>query len=173
MLLTIEEWRGSEEDLEALAGLLHATVQAGASVSFVLPFAMEEAREFWRNKVLPGVRSGGRRVLMARVDGEIAGTVQLLLDTPPNQAHRAEVAKMLVHPMARRRGMARALMTALEEVARSEGRTLLTLDTVTGGAAEPLYRSMGYMLAGVIPRYARGAQRPELEDTSVMYKELT
>jgi GNAT superfamily N-acetyltransferase len=172
MLLTIEEWTGSEENLEALAGLLHATVQAGASVSFVLPFSMEEAREFWRKKVLPGVRSGGRRVLTARVDGEIAGTVQLLLDTPPNQAHRAEVAKMLVHPKARRRGLARALMTALEDVARSEGRTLLTLDTVTGGAAEPLYRSMGYMLAGVIPRYARGALRPELEDTSVMYKEL-
>jgi GNAT superfamily N-acetyltransferase len=172
VLLEIEEWNGSEDALEALAAVLHASVHAGASVSFVLPFSIQGARAFWRDKVLPGVRSGGRRVLIARVDGEIAGTVQLLLDTPPNQAHRAEVAKMLVHPTARRRGVARALMTALEEMARSEGRTLLTLDTVTGGAAEPLYRSMGYVLVGVIPRYARAASRPELEATTVMYKQL-
>jgi ribosomal protein S18 acetylase RimI-like enzyme len=77
-----------------------------------------------------------------------------------------------VHPSARRRGIARALMLALERVARAEGRTLLTLDTWTGGHAEQLYRSLGYTVVGVIPRYARGSTTPELEPTTIMYKEL-
>jgi ribosomal protein S18 acetylase RimI-like enzyme len=90
----------------------------------------------------------------------------------PNQRHRAEVAKLLVHPDARRRGIARDLMAAIEEIARQEGRTLLTLDTRTGDAAEPLYRDMGYRTAGVIPGYARGPHGRELEATTFMYKVL-
>jgi GNAT superfamily N-acetyltransferase len=90
----------------------------------------------------------------------------------PNQPHRAEVKKLLVHPDARRRGIARALMLALEDVAAAEGRTLLTLDTRTGDSAEPLYLSLGYHAAGVIPRYARGPHSPELESTTFLYKEL-
>jgi ribosomal protein S18 acetylase RimI-like enzyme len=175
----IEEWRpaacnqpGLEAELNMLAGILRDTVHAGASVSFVLPFSLDEARAFWSDTVLPGVMSGGRRVLVARVRQEIVGTVQLLLAMPPNQQHRAEVSKLLVHPKVRRRGIARSLMVALEEVARAEGRTLLTLDTRSGDAAEPLYRSMGYVLAGVIPRYARGPLTSGLEDTSILYKEL-
>jgi ribosomal protein S18 acetylase RimI-like enzyme len=159
-------------DLDQLALVLHASVHAGASVSFIEPFSLDEARAFWTEKVLPGVRAGGRRVLIARRDGHIAGTVQLILDTPPNQQHRAEVAKLLVHPDARRLGIARQLMCALEEIARAESRTLLTLDTRTGDRAEPLYLSMGYVTAGVIPRYARAPHSPELEATTVMYKEL-
>jgi ribosomal protein S18 acetylase RimI-like enzyme len=174
--VTIGEWRaegeGVERELARLAEVLHAAVHAGASVSFVLPFAPEESRAFWREKVLPSVRAGTRKVLVARRDGEIVGTVQLLLEMPPNQQHRAEVAKLLVHPEARRCGVARALMAAMEEVARAEGRSLITLDTRTGDAAEPLYRSMGYSLAGVIPRYARGPASEELEATSFMYKQL-
>ncbi|HEX6739118.1 MAG TPA: GNAT family N-acetyltransferase [Vicinamibacteria bacterium] len=112
-----------------------------------------------------------RDVLRAVVYG-IVGTVTLDLGTPPNQRHRAEVAKLLVHPVARRRGIARALMIALEAVARAEGRTLLTLDTWTGREAESLYRSLGYVVAGVIPRYARGSLTPELEGTTIMYKDL-
>lgn len=166
----IEVWDGT--DVEELAEVLHAAVHAGASVSFVLPFSMDDARVFWTDQVSPAVRSGKRRVLMARCGGEIVGTVQLNLDTPPNQQHRAEVLKLLVHPHARRRGIARALMTQIEEIARAEGRTLLTLDTRTGDAAEPLYLSMGYVLAGVIPRYARAPEREELEGTSILYKEL-
>lgn len=155
-----------------LAEVLHAAVHAGASVSFVLPFEMEEARAFWREKVLPGVEAGTRRLLTARRAGRIVGTVQLDLATPPNQRHRAEVTKLLVHPEARRQGIARALMLAIEEVARREGRTLLTLDTRTGDAAEPLYLAMGYVLAGVIPRYARGPASTEFEAASFLYKEL-
>jgi ribosomal protein S18 acetylase RimI-like enzyme len=137
-----------------------------------LPFSLDEARAFWIDKVLPGARSGARRVLVARMEGEIVGTVQLLLDMPPNQRHRAEVVKLLVHPEARRRGIARALVEALDQAARREARTLLTLDTRAGDTAEALYRSMGYVLVGVIPRFSRSPQGTELEAACVMYKEL-
>jgi len=157
-------------DLEALAAVLHAAVHEGASVGFVLPFSPEDALGFWRDRVLPVVRTGARRVWVARIGGRIVATVQLILDTPPNQCHRAEIAKLLVHPEARRLGIGRALMEAAEASARAEGRTLLTLDTRTGDRAEPLYLSMGYIAAGVIPGYARGPHSPELEPTTIMYK---
>jgi ribosomal protein S18 acetylase RimI-like enzyme len=112
-------------------------------------------------------------VVVARWGARIVGTAQLDLAVPPNQRHRAEVVKLLVHPAARRRGVARALMMALETIAASEGRTLLTLDTWTGGSAERLYRSLGYVPVGVIPRYARGSLTPELEPATIMYKELS
>lgn len=177
--VAIEEWRPWEYDpasldaeLSMLAGILHDTVHAGASVGFILPFPLEAARAFWTDTVLPDAGRGARRVLVARAEQEIVGTVQLLLAMPPNQRHRAEVSKLLVHPNARRRGVARSLMIAVECAAGAEGRTLLTLDTRRGDAAEPLYLSMGYILAGVIPRYARGPDAPDLEGTSILYKEL-
>jgi GNAT superfamily N-acetyltransferase len=177
--IQIEEWRPDrpgaaslEHDLDMLGEVLHAVVHGGAGVSFFVPFALDEARAFWLDKVLPGVRAGTRRVVVARWDARIVGRVQLELSVPPNQQHRAEVAKLLVHPAARRRGIARALMIALEAIAQSEARTLLTLDTVTGSSAEPLYRSLGYIPAGVIPRYARASLTPDLEATTIMYKEL-
>ena len=155
-----------------LADVLHATVHNGGSVSFVLPFPIDAARDFWRDRVLPGVRAGTRRVLVARIDTRIVGTVQLDLATPPNQPHRADVLKMLVHPDARRQGIARTLMVAIEEVARDAGRTLLTLDTVTGGSAESLYRSLGYITVGTIPGYALQVNGTQLEPTTIMYKAL-
>jgi GNAT superfamily N-acetyltransferase len=177
--ISIEEWRpdlpGSpavDRDVEMLGEVLHSVVHAGAGVSFFVPFSPEEARAFWRDKVLPAVRARTRRVVVARLEDRIVGTVQLDLATPPNQAHRAEVAKLLVHPAARRRGVARSLMVALEAIAATENRTLLTLDTVTGGSAEPLYVSLGYVVVGVIPGYARGSLTPALEDTTIMYKAL-
>jgi GNAT superfamily N-acetyltransferase len=177
--IRIEEWLAEAcsdtaiyTEIEMLAAVLRAVVHAGASVSFFTPFSIEQARMFWVEKVLPQVQAGARRVLVARMDQNIVGTVQLELEMPPNQQHRAAVAKLLVHPDARRRGIAKALMIALEEIARSEGRSLLTLDTVTDSNAEVLYRSLGYIAAGVIPRYARGALTPELESTTIMYKEL-
>lgn len=161
-----------ERDLDSLAEVLHAVVHDGAGVSFIVPFSHADARAFWEDTVLPRVESGARRVLVARRDGLIVGTVQLDLATPPNQAHRAEVMKLLVHPSARRQGMARQLMIALEDAARAAGRTLLTLDTWTGGHAEQLYRSLGYTTVGIIPGFARGSTTPELEPTTIMYKEL-
>jgi len=177
--IVIEEWRpgqpGSpmlEGDLDALGDVLHATVHAGASVGFVLPFSRQEARSYWTSKVLRTVRNGSRRMLVAREEEIIIGTVHLNIDTLPNQAHRAEVSKLLVHPKVRRRGIARRLMMELETMSREIGRTLLTLDTRTGDAAEPLYRSLGYVFAGAIPRYAQAPAAPEKESTSILYKEL-
>jgi GNAT superfamily N-acetyltransferase len=175
----IEEWRPErstvaslDDDLDALAEVLHQVVHGGAGVSFVVPFSIDESRAFWIDTVLPGIRAGTRHVLVARRDRRIVGTVQIDCATPPNQMHRAEVVKMLVHPSARRRGIARALMIALEAIAVSRGRRLLTLDTWTGSHAERLYQSLGYTTVGVIPRYARGSLTPELEPATFMYKEL-
>ncbi|WP_374575681.1 N-acetyltransferase family protein [Phenylobacterium sp.] len=162
----------SEADTEALAKVLHACVHAGASVGFILPFELADARRFWAEAVLPSLARGGRRLFIARLDGEAVGTVQLCLETMPNQAHRADVSKLLVHPKARRRGIARALMLALEAAALDEGRSLLTLDTRSGDAAEPLYLSLGYELAGRYPGYARAPDVNELEATSLMFKAL-
>jgi len=184
--ITIHNWKpdlpAADADIEMLADVLHAIVHSGAGVSFVVPFSMDESRAFWRDAVLPGVRAGKRRVLVARVGGavpaerddatRIVGTVQLDLAMMPNQQHRAEVCKMLVHPDWQRRGIARALMVALEAVAREEKRTLLTLDTWTGRGAERLYRSLDYTVVGVIPRFARGSTTMKLEGTTIMYKEL-
>jgi GNAT superfamily N-acetyltransferase len=173
----IQTWVPSEPDLDReldmLADVLRAVVHDGAGVSFVVPFTHADARTFWRDKVLPGVRAGTRRVLVARIDDQIVGTVQVDFGLPPNQLHRGDVTKLLVHPSARRRGIARALMIALEDVARAEGRTLLTLDTWTGSAAELLYQSLGYVTVGVIPRFARGSLTPQLEPATFMYKELS
>src|SRR6266850_6324777 len=178
--IRVEEWRIDasraafvDGEIDMLAEVLHAVVHAGAGVSFFTPFSVDEARAFWVEKVLAQVRAGTRRVVLARLDEHIVGTVQLDLEMPPNQQHRAAVAKLLVHPAVRRRGIARALMITLEEIARSERRTLLTLDTVSGSKAESLYRSLDFIAAGVIPRFARSALTPELEGTTIMYKELT
>jgi hypothetical protein len=155
-----------------LGALLQACVHAGASVNFVLPFTPDDSEAFWTGKVLPAVRTGGRVVLVARHSGRIAGSVQLGLDTPPNQPHRAEVSKLLVHPEFRRRGLARALMAAIERRAAGLGRSLLTLDTRTGDTAEPLYASLGYETAGVIPGYCRDPFEDRLDATTIMYKTL-
>src|SRR5580704_432960 len=153
-------------DLEMLGMLLHAVVHAGGSVSFVLPFSQADAERFWRDQVLPAVYEGTRWVLLAREGRQIVGTVQLDLATPPNQPHRAEVRKLLVHPKARRQGIARALMLAIEEEARRAQRDLLTLDTTTGGFAESLYQSLGYQTVGVIPRYSLSIDSLALDPTT-------
>jgi len=174
--IQIERWSAHparlNDDVEMLGEVLHACVHAGGSVSFILPFTPGDAQAFWRAEVLPAVRDGSRVLLVARRNGRIVGTVQLDLATPPNQPHRAEVRKLLVHPEARRQGMAKLLMAAAEEEARQARRTLLTLDTVTHGAAEPLYLSLGYVAIGIIPRYALNFNSSGLEATTVMYKNL-
>jgi hypothetical protein len=158
--------------LRELGALLQACVHDGASIGFVLPFTADDSAAFWRNKVLPAVRDGGRVLLVARSNGRITGSVQLHHDTPPNQPHRAEASKLLVHPEFRRRGIARALMAELEREARRRGRSLITLDTRTGDNAEPLYASLGYRTAGVIPGYCRDPFEDRLDSTTIMYKVL-
>ncbi|WP_034466172.1 N-acetyltransferase [Afipia sp. P52-10] len=161
-----------EANTEALADILHACVNAGAGVGFVQPFPLQAARGFWRDSVQPAAARGVRIVLAARLDETLAGTVQLGIDTMPNQVHRADVMKLLVHPTYRRRGIGRALMSEVERIALGLQRTLLTLDTVTGDKAEPLYLSLGYTLVGCIPNYARSAHGRGFDATSIMYKTL-
>jgi GNAT superfamily N-acetyltransferase len=176
--VAIEEWRPDLHDtavaaeVDMLADVLHAVVHGGAGVSFIVPFSLDDARAFWTGSVLPGVIARRRRMLVARLDGRIVGTVQLDPAWAPNQPHRAEVLKLLVHPDARRRGIARLLMMALEDLARDNGWSLLTLDTWTGQAGERLYRSLGYIAVGAIPRFARGSTTTQLEAATIMYKEL-
>jgi ribosomal protein S18 acetylase RimI-like enzyme len=171
----IERWQPAAEqlsrDVASLGRLLYDCVHAGASVSFILPFSTEDAEAFWRDKIFPTVAAGTCRVLIARRDHDLAGTVQLDLATPPNQPHRGEIKKLLVHPSARRAGIARALMIAIEDQARDAQRTLLTLDTAND-AAERLYASLGYVRVGVIPHFSLRSDLSELEGTTVMYKQL-
>lgn len=171
----IERWQPRAEQLAAdvasLGRLLHDCVHAGASVSFILPFSHDDAAAFWRERVWPAVEAGRCCVVIARGAGEIVGTVQLDLATPPNQPHRAEIRKLLVHPSRRRAGIARALMLAIEDEARDARLTLLTLDTASD-AAERLYASLGYVRVGLIPRFSLRPDLSQLEGTMVMYKEL-
>jgi len=138
----------------ALADVLVDCVEGGASVSFMLPLPRDKAEAFWRG-VAEGVSREERALLVAEDhDGGILGTVQLILAQPDNQPHRADVAKMLVHRRARRRGVAQRLMAAVDAVARAEGKTVLVLDTVTGGDAERLYQRAGWEAVGTVPKYA-------------------
>lgn len=143
----------------ALAAVLVDCVDGGASVSFMAPLAPERALAFWR-EVAEGVARNERALLVAEsVDpatgqAAVLGTVQLITAQPENQPHRADVAKMLVHPRARRQGVAAALLRTVEDLARTLGKRVLVLDTVTGGDAERLYARGGWQRVGVIPDYA-------------------
>jgi ribosomal protein S18 acetylase RimI-like enzyme len=157
--------------VERLSEILRDCVSEGASIGFVLPFAMEEARAYWRDRVGPQ-RAAGKIVLAATLDGELAATAQLDFDAMPSKRHHAEVSKVLVDPRFRRAGLGRALMIEIERRAIAAGRWLLTLDT-SGDAAERLYGSLGYEVAGAIPFYARDAfDRNSYATTRLMYKDL-
>ena len=145
--------RVTDAELDGLTDLLIDCVDGDASVNFMYPLSRERARAFWQ-RVAGGVARGERVLLVAEDAAGIAGTVQLVLDLPENQPHRADVAKMLVHRRARRQGLGAALMRAVEAAAREAGRSLLVLDTVTGGDAERLYARLGWERCGVIPGYA-------------------
>jgi len=162
----------AERRTAELAALLHACVHAGANINFVMPFPMADAEAFWRKRVLPAMRDGVRMLWVAEERGGIVGSVQLHTDTPPNQPHRAEVTKLLVHPDFRRRGIAKALMRELEHRAAALGRSLITLDTRTGDFAEPLYASLGYLTVGTIPGYCLDPFEEKLHPTTIMYKTL-
>ena len=158
--------------LPELGALLQDCVHDGASIGFILPFDAAASQAFWTDNVLPAVTRGVRLLLVAEVEGKVAGAVQLDWDTNPNQAHRAEVRKLLVAPAFRRHGIARLLMQALEVRARQLPRSLLTLDTRSSDHAEPLYLSLGYVVAGSIPGYALAPAGERLDATTIMYKLL-
>ncbi|QDO97631.1 GNAT family N-acetyltransferase [Ferrovibrio terrae] len=162
----------AETELDALADILHDSVLHGASVNFLQPFAMDQARAFWQRQ-LPSLRDGSAVLFVARDKaGNIVGTVMLGMDTPPNQKHRADVKKLLVHSHARRQGLGRRLMQTAEAEARRRGLTLLTLDTEHGSAAEPLYHALGYTLLGILPGYALAADGAALQPCAFFYKPL-
>jgi ribosomal protein S18 acetylase RimI-like enzyme len=158
--------------LDRLAEILAACVREGASVGFVQPFGLDESRAWWREKVAPPLTTGSRLVLAAKLGDAIVGAAQLDLDGMPSKRHHAEVSKVLVDPRYRRAGVGRALMAEIERRAAADGRWLLTLDTA-GDAAEALYRSLGYQLAGVVPLYARHPFEADRYDaTRILYKDL-
>ena len=159
-----------DAQVDALADLLVASVDDGASVEFMHPLEKAKAVAFWR-RVADGVAAGDRALLVAEDENGIVGTVHLLLALPENQPHRADLVKMLVHPRARRRGLGAALMEAGEEMARDCGRTLLVLDTVTGSDAERLYARLGWVRVGEIPEFAL-LSRGGLCGTVIFYKKL-
>jgi ribosomal protein S18 acetylase RimI-like enzyme len=173
MIISTLAPQGIAGNLGQLGALLHACVHDGASIGFVLPYQEADSEAFWTEKVLPGVQAGARLLLVARQAERIVGSVQLDYDTPPNQPHRAEVRKLLVHPAFRRQGIALALMAELEHRARGLGRNLLTLDTRSGDSAEPLYAALGYSTVGKIPGFCRDTRDPgRLDSTTIMYKHL-
>jgi len=158
-----------DAQIEGLAYVLIDCVEGGASVSFMHPLSRDRAVAFWR-RVAEGVASGERALMIAEDAQGVCGTVQLVLEQPENQPHRAELAKMLVHRRARRQGVGAALMHAAEATARESGKTLLVLDTASDDA-ERLYERAGWVRVGVIPGYAlwpRGGLCP----TTVYYRNL-
>ncbi len=156
--------------LDALAAVLHDCVAGGASVSYMAPFSQQEARSAFEGFAAEA-EQGRRLIVAAFAEGGLVGTVQVILAVPPNQPHRAEIAKLLVHRSARRRGIAELLMERAEAEARAEGKTLLVLDAVTEGDAARLYARLGWTTVGVIPDYALYPDgRPC--DTTVFWKKI-
>lgn len=160
----------SPEERAGLVALLRDSVNGGASVGFLAPLAEAEANDYWTG-VAADVARESRMLLIAQAGATVAGSVQLELAMKPNARHRAEVQKLLVHRSARRRGLGRALMAAIEEAARKRGRHLLVLDTRLGDAAERLYEQIGYHRAGVIPGFALGSGGM-LDATVIFYKKV-
>lgn len=158
------------ERLGDLTAILMDAVAHGASVNFMAGITEEEAAAFWRSQC-PGVREGGKRLLVAEDGGRLVGTLLLTLAHQPNAPHRAEVGKMLVLSAARRRGLGRRLLAAAEDMARDAGRTLLLLDTESGSAGEMLYRSCGWTECGRVPDHAFRPDR-RLAETTLFYKVL-
>jgi GNAT superfamily N-acetyltransferase len=159
-----------DAQIDGLADVLIDCVEGGASVSFMHPLSRAHAVAFWR-RVAQGVAAGERALLVAEDAQGLCGTVQLVLEQPENQPHRADLAKMLVHRRARHRGLGAALMRAAEATARECGKTLLVLDAVTDGDAARLYEQLGWERVGEIPCYAL-LPRGGLCGTTVYYRNL-
>jgi GNAT superfamily N-acetyltransferase len=169
--MIIRELTSSEYDtaVPRLAGILVDAVDSGAGVTFMHPLARDVAEAYWM-KQKADVASGQTTLFVADENGVIAGTVMLQKVWPPNQPHRCEVAKLLVHRDFRRRGLATLLMQALEAKARTSGFTLITFDTVAKSPAETFYRQLGFTCAGYIPNYAYAMGK--LDGTALFYKQL-
>ena len=149
-----------------LAELIVTVVNDGASIGYLPPMAFADADAYWHTVLSPN-----RVLLLAEEAGQIVGSAQLFLEPRPNGNHRAEVAKVMVHPTARRRGLGRSLMMRLEEIARRNERSLLVLDTRDGDPSNQLYQSLGFVEVGKIPNYCR-SEKGGFDATVVYYKQL-
>jgi ribosomal protein S18 acetylase RimI-like enzyme len=163
-LLTVDE-----PCIQGLADLLIDCVEGGASVNFMHPLSRAKAHEFW-GRVAQAVEDNKRALLVAEDAGGIAGAVQLILEQPENQPHRADLTKMLVHRTARRQGLGAALLRSAEALGRECGKSLLVLDTASEEAAR-LYASLGWQRCGVIPGFAL-LPHGGLCDTTYFYRVL-
>lgn len=172
--LTVVELSSRDIDTHAsdLCRVLMDSVADGAAISFMARLTLAEAERFWRKDVRTAVESGGRHLFGVFIDSRLVGTVQLITGMPPNQPHRAEITKMIVHPESRRLGLGRALMTAALNAARRADKVLVTLDTRTGDVSEALYRSVGFEQAGVIPDFAFDPDGQARHATTYMYRYL-
>ena len=162
--MEIEEVKRIDEDIEGLSELLRVVVDDGASIGFLPPMKQEEAIKYWETVLSPEII-----LFIARINNEVAGSVQLHLSTKQNGSHRAEIGKLMTHPKFRRNGIGRALMQKAEERANQENRSLLVLDTREGDLSNKLYVSLGFVEAGKIPCYAESANG-ELHTTVFYYK---
>jgi GNAT superfamily N-acetyltransferase len=161
----------AEAALPALADVLHDAVASGASVNFMADFTPDDALRFWRGQ-LPGLSDGTRHILVAEEEGRILGTVVVAFAHQPNQPHRADIGKMIVHSSARGRGTGQRLLQAAEALALAHGRTLLTLDTEADSAGDRLYRRCGWTAIGSIPSYSYTPDG-RLTPATFFYKELS
>lgn len=162
----IETLMSVEDHLDALSDLLIQVVDQGASVGFLPPLHEDEAVSYWKNVINPDTL-----LFVARLEGQLAGTVQLQFASKANGRHRAEIAKLMTHPNFRRLGVAQSLMKAAEVAAKEDGRTLLVLDTRDGDPSNQLYAWLGYEFAGQIPNYAMSANG-DTHPTNFYYKNL-
>ncbi len=158
--------------LPVLSDVLVDCVHAGASVGFVLPFRDSDASTFWRDRVFPDVHTEETDLFIAQEGPEVVGAVLLNRGMMPNQAHRADLAKLLVHSSARRKGAGKALVQAAETRAQKLGKSLIVLDTRSGDPAQRLYAALGFQVAGTIPGYCRNPFDNTLESTTYMFKTL-
>ncbi|EEK78786.1 GNAT family N-acetyltransferase [Bacillus cereus] len=162
--LVIEEIEKSENNIEELTKLLKTVVDDGASIGFLPPMEREEATKYWQTVLAPEVI-----LYVAKINNEVAGSVQLHLVTKPNGSHRAEICKLMTHPNFRRNGIGRLLMKKAEERAKQENRSLLVLDTREGDLSNRLYKSLGYQEVGKIPGFAI-SPNGDLDATVIYYK---
>ena len=155
-----------------LCTVLIDSVETGAAIGFMAPVEITEAERFWLEDVSAAVEDGSRRLFGAVIEQRLMGTVQLVLGMPPNQPHRAEISKLIVHPDGRRRGLGTALMNEALKTAKTAGKSLVTLDTRTGDLAEPLYIGVGFKEAGIIPDFAYDHDGRAMHSTTYMYRHL-
>lgn len=161
-----------DEMIEGLCEVLISTVKAGGAIGFLAPLSYQEAQNFWEQIIRPEVLADKRCLFVALKGGRAVGTVQLIWRLQPNQPHRCEIAKMMVHPDARRQGIGRALMQAALDKAASLNKTLIMLDTKTGDVAERLYRSLNFVEIGVVPNFALDPNGQSYHNTTYMFRQI-